>query len=334
MNGRLEHDLRVEQTITDKLKKLPDYVEEWDLNMKASQKTTATRINYIRQIGLFLSFINSDPKRVELNELDTIQIQKFFVSLQTKTNKKGEIVETSDSYKCMTWACLNNFFEYMLKRGYIKENPVLIIEKPKNHDLPRINENRKLLTEKDFNKILNAVDKDYMCDFDFKPRNKAILTMFMCTGMRKTALTEINIEDIDMEKREVRIIDKRKKLHIYPMNDSLYGELKMWLRKREELLQENHATCDALFISKNMTRLGINGIHDIVKRYSRLGLGYEIMPHKLRAGLASILYNKTHDLEFVRRTIGHSDISTTTRYIVTKGKEREEAGAIMDKLLD
>lgn len=333
MNGRLEHDIKVEGIIAKKLTTLPDYVEEWDLNMKASQKTTATRINYLREISKFFAYIKPNLKEVELTDLNTIITQKYFVSLQTK-EKNGKIIETSDSYKCMVWACLNSFFSYMVKRNYMTENPILIVDKPRNHDLPRINENRKLLTEKDFNKILKAVDEDMYCDYDYKERNKAILLTFMVTGMRKTALTEINIEDVDMEKYEIKIIDKRKKLHVYPMNDSLYAALEAWIKHREILLRRNNATCDALFISKEMKRLMTYGINDIVTRYSKKGLGYEISPHKLRAGLASILYNKTHDLEFVRRTIGHSDISTTTRYVVTKGKEREEAGAIMDKLLD
>lgn len=332
MNGRLEHDRKIEQRIEKILKTLPQYMEEWDLNMKASGQSANTRENYLIRIRDFFSYIKGDPKNVELSDINSTNTQKWFISKQTR--KKGDqIVETSDSQKCVTWACLNAFFSYMVRREYMSENPVLLIDKPKNHDLARINQNRKLLTAKDFQKILKALDNDNLCDPEYKTRNWAILYLLMMTGMRKTALTEINIEDVNMEKKEIRIIDKRKKLHIYPMDVSLYLAIKAWLRDREVLLSKNEADCDALFLSHKMTRLQAKGVHDVVQRYSKMGLGYAITPHKIRAGYASILYSKTHDLEFVRRAIGHADVSTTTRYIVTEGKERKEAGEILGGLL-
>lgn len=333
MNGRLEKDIKTEQTINEKLSTMPDYVSEWDLNLKASQKTTATRINYIRQVANFLQFVNTDIRDVKLNQLDIIQVQKYFVSIQTK-QKGNDIVETSDSYRCMTWACLNNFFNYMMKRGYINENPILIIEKPKNHDLARINQTRKLLTDKDFRKILQAVEDDLTMDWKYKDRNKLILMLFMTTGMRKTALIEINVEDIDVESKMIKIIDKRKKTHVYPLNDDVMEVLDDWMFRRQRLLQHNNINSDALFINKYMQRMGKDAVEDVVARYSQKALGYKISPHKLRAGCASILYNKTHDLEFVRRAIGHADVSTTTRYIVTQGKEREEMSEIMRNVLN
>lgn len=334
MNGRMEHDLKKEKRIATKLSTLPDYVAEWDMNLKASQKTTATRDNYVRLIGNFLQFVNSNPKEVTLEQLDIPTVQKYFISLQTKT-KGNEVMETSDSYRCMAWACLNSFFSYMVKREYMKDNPIEIVEKPKNHDLARINQNRKLLTEKDFKKMLRAVEEDVDLDYEYKARNRAILLLFMTTGMRKTALTEINLEDVDLVRESIQIIDKRKKLHTYPLNDTLIDAISEWLSYRKSLERNcGGINTDALFITKYMERISGDAIMEIVNKYSRIGLGYKISPHKLRAGCASILYNKTHDLEFVRRAIGHADVGTTTRYIVTQGKEREEMSNIMGKLLD
>ena len=332
MNGRLEQDLKTEKRIQTDLEGLPDFVTKWDLNMKASSKAVKTRLTYIERIRMMLIQINSDPKQVKVDDINTTTVQKYFISAQT-TIKGGETVETSDSHRCVTWACLNNFCGYLRKMGYIPSNPMDLIDKPKNHDLDRINQNRKLLTAKDFQKILQAVDDDYMCDLSYKSRNKAILWLFMSTGMRKTALLEINVEDVDFDEDIVTIIDKRKKTHVYPLNDETRFVLKEWVQKREYLLRNEEDSTSALFITKYNERMQSYAIDEVVKRYSKRGLGYEISPHKLRAGCASILYNKTHDLEFVRRAIGHADISTTTRYIVTKGKEREEAANIMGNLL-
>ena len=77
----------------------------------------------------------------------------------------------------------------------------------------------------------------------------------------------------------------------------------------------------------------VNTVANVVRKYSKIGLGYEISPHKLRSGYCSILYNKTGDIEFVRRAVGHSRVDTTQRYIVTKGSEKEKAAEIMEGLL-
>ena len=69
-------------------------------------------------------------------------------------------------------------------------------------------------------------------------------------------------------------------------------------------------------------------------KYTKKALGKAMSPNKLRAGFCSILYDETHDIEFVRKVVGHAKIETTQRYIATKGSEKKNAAAIMDKLLE
>ena len=89
----------------------------------------------------------------------------------------------------------------------------------------------------------------------------------------------------------------------------------------------------ALFVDKDGDRVTRSTIDNIVNKYTKAALGKPLSPHKLRAGFCSIMYNKTHDIEFVRRAVGHSNISTTQRYIVTSKEEKRKASEIMDKIL-
>lgn len=141
------------------------------------------------------------------------------------------------------------------------------------------------------------------------------------------------MEDINLDDKFLIVIDKRKKTHLYPLNDNMVKALKVWLPKRESMMKKNNTEGNALFLSAQGTRIKTESVKMMLERYSKLALGYCITPHKLRAGYASILYDKTHDLEFVRRAVGHSDTSTTLRYIVTKGEERKRASLIMQDLL-
>ena len=79
-------------------------------------------------------------------------------------------------------------------------------------------------------------------------------------------------------------------------------------------------------------RFNTRGITKLVYKVSEESLGYKISPHKLRAGFCSVLYSKTHDIEFVRRAVGHSSINTTQRYIKTNNNEREMASKIMNDI--
>ena len=203
--------------------------------------------------------------------------------------------------------------------------------------MDRINSTRVRLTEDDFNKILNAVRfgagsiSARSQQQKFKNRDMSIMLLFMTTGMRKTALDEINVDDVDLCSRKLRIIDKGNKIHTYILNNQTIDALNSWIFDRNNIL--NGVKCDALFISKDLRRMHGNSISKLVDKYAMEGLGYHISPHKLRAGLASIMYEKTGNIEFTRKVIGHANITTTQRYIVTKNNERAEASNIMQNIL-
>ena len=89
----------------------------------------------------------------------------------------------------------------------------------------------------------------------------------------------------------------------------------------------------ALFISNVGNRISEAELERMIKDRSKKALGKSFSPHKLRAGFVTIMYEHTHDIEKVRRMVGHSNATTTQRYIVTENQEKEEAASIMENLL-
>lgn len=338
MRGRLEHDMELEASTQKILDRLPRFVEEWNLNLKAGQKTASTRYDYVHKIAHFLRYINEDVMYVSPEDMDFMTTQNFFVSIQTK-EVNGEIIETSDSHRCTYWCVLNSFFKYLIKRKLMIDNPMDGIDKPQNHDLERINQHRIYMTDYDFKLILDAIEKDDNYEYDIRSRfpyevrlrNKLLLMILMTTGMRKTALSEINIEDIASDGK-LTIIDKRKKEHTYSLKPSVIECLNEWLINRQNMLNELNTYSDALFITVFGKRMGGKAINNVVNRYSEKGIGRKLSAHKLRAGCATILYQKTNDIEFVRRAIGHSNVATTQRYIVSNGSEREKASELLTNI--
>ena len=336
MKGRIENELKLENTIFNTLSRMPDYVTEWYYNLKASNKEASSCNDFINKLKRFLMFIDDDIKNIKPEDITLAHTERYFIFIQRKKDKYNKIVYTSSSYQYGIWCALHNFFKFMVSRKYMCENYVDYIERPKNNDLDKINKNRILLTKKDFNKIINSVNKGVGSNKaiahqqKFKSRDLSIIMLFMTTGIRREALSEINIEDLDLKEKRLVVIDKGMKTHICTLSDKVIDNLNEWLYLREFINKENS---NALFISGNGKRMTGSAIYKLVEKYCDDALGYHVSPHKLRSGFCSILYEEKGDIEFVRRAVGHSNISTTQRYIVTTNKEKAEASNLISSFL-
>lgn len=328
MDGRLEREKKIDEQINKKLETLPKYVSDWNRNMKASRKTAATRKDFVLKIDKFLATISADRKTVSLKDITEQVVTDYMLSIQTK-QKNGNVEYTSDSYQKTVWSCLNNFLDYLYERGKIQNNYMKYIDSPKNHDLERINEHRVLLTAEDFKKILDSVGEEESATIG--KRDKAIILVFMTTGIRRGALSSIMINDIDMSNSVLTIVDKGNKRHKYILNDETKRAVSAWFDVRGRFLNDEKDR--HLFISERGSALSNTAIEYLVKKYTKRGIGVALSPHKLRAGYCSILYDKTKDIEFVRRAVGHSSSAITQRYIVTDGDEKQMASDIMNSLL-
>ena len=326
LQGRLETEEKIEQNIIRKLDTMPEYIQNWYYNMRAQDITIKSCRDYLEKVINFLLYINSDLDKIVLNKISDGDLSKYFIEIQTTKKHDGCIVKTSDSYRNTVWFALNNFFNYQKATGKVKNNNMKLV-KPKKNKAPEIKA-KDLLSIDDFNKILQFIPGDSL---SIQKRNKAILLLYMNTGMRKDALRQINISDIDFNTNELIVIDKGEKTHIYSLNSDTIIAINDWIMHRKYLLQ-GHLT-DALFISYQGNRISGNAIYNMVTEATEVALGKKISPHKFRSGLVTILYEQTHDIEFVRKAIGHSNIATTQRYIVTDDTEKQKASEIMQQLL-
>ena len=328
MNGREEHELQFQKIIVNKLLSLPTYVTEWYNNLLASGMSIRTCSTYIYGINDFLTFVNSvNQKDILPQELTPAILDQYFISLKTIRDEKGNTRRASDSRSTTMWYLLKNFFEFMTNREYIEKNYINNITRPKNKDLERINEHRVLLSKDDFTKIMNAVSNNRGTN---RRRDALIMALLMTTGMRESALIEIDLQNIDIETQKLYVIDKGEKRHEYNLSDNVMMLLHHYLVQRSSVDPDD--VLKPLFINKQGKRISVTTVVTTVGKYTKQALGRKLSPHKLRAGFCSILYEESHDIEFVRRAVGHSSSATTQRYIVTRNAEKEKASQIMDSI--
>lgn len=331
MNGRLEHKIKNEEWIANNLKELPLCVSQYYYS-RSSSKESKGSVEYIKKIRAFLRFISNDTKSIDITQITEEDVSKYLHSVEQTVDNNGNVRETTFAYRKQIHSILNSFFEYLRKRKIITDNPMNCIERPASKDVVK----RKHLDSFDIHFLLECIEDGAGTEIqknrqeNWKLRDKAIIVLLAMTGMRETALIEINMEDLDFYNGTIKVIDKRHKTHIYKMNGAIRNALTDWIKDRE--LKLSGKPVDALFISNRRQRLSVKSLVAIVEKYSLEALGYSISPHKIRAAFCTILYEKTGDIEFVRRAVGHSCIETTQRYVVDDDTAKDEAVTIMSQI--
>ena len=315
MKGRLEHSLQIEKNIKEILSTLPQYVTEYYYEFKSGRQPTACR-EYIRKIAKFLYFIDSsNVKQINPKQITKFDVTRFLDSIEYIIDNNGNKKQSSLSYRKCYHSVLKSFFDFLTENDYITENPMNKIKRVRGEDFI----NRKFLDEDDLKEVLLAVEcgagnrRSVAMQYKWKSRDRAIMMLFMQTGIRETALSEINIEDIDFENHIIKsVIEKGHKDKMFTMSSQLEKAIIDWLSDREHIVNNE----DALFISKSKTRMTQKSLSNIVEKYTKEALGYSVTPHKLRASFANIMLEKTDEnIYVVQQLLGHARTETTKIYL-------------------
>lgn len=328
MKGRLEHEIRINKNIDSILKSQDEILTDYYYNLQVSKEAT-TCLEYIRKIRGFLDYTNK-----KVNEITDTDIGRYFMHINYIKDNKGNTHAATFAYKKSIWSALNQFFSYTYRKGITSCNPMEGIQRPNNKD----HVIRRHLNVDDLNNILAAVKsgagnrKAKSRQKLWKERDLLIMFLFMNTGMRKTALSEINVSDISFDNKTLIVTDKRNKTQIYTITVEMANAINIWLVKREVILAGQNE--DALFISAKKQRISERAVYDLVRKYSEEGLGYAISPHKLRAAFVTLYYEASgNDIKATCEAVGHASIATTSLYIVKDNNSRKEAQEMMSKIL-
>jgi len=156
-------------------------------------------------------------------------------------------------------------------------------------------------------------------------RDVALLELIYAAGLRVSEVNSINIGDLDLEGKTLRIIGKGDKERISLIGKSAAIALGNYINK-DRAKVKNIDQINAMFLSVRGTRLSVRSIQAVVKKHSRLaGLGNEVHPHTLRHSFATHLINGGADLRVVQDLLGHSSPATTQIYTHVTGVESRKS---------
>ena len=216
-------------------------------------------------------------------------------------------------------ASLRSFFQYLVKEGVVSHNPAQLVRSPKKDKrLPRV------LSPEEVFALLEAPGKDDPISI----RDRAILELFYASGIRVSELVGLNLEDLILDQRLIRVMGKGKKERIIPVNDTAVKRLKEWLGLRNKLAKSvlDPDTGKAVFLSREGKRISKQMIGVLMKKYLKKGkLLRPATPHTLRHSFATHLLDSGMDIRSIQELLGHSSLSTTQRYTQVGLKELMEA---------
>lgn len=295
-----------------------------------------TKYMYLQRVGDFLASTIHKPDKLDFDD---------YSLYMDRAKYKENGTPTTQGYQIVIYSALKRFSEYMVLTNKAPKNFMESIKKPRFYESQKTIEKRErgYLTEDEIRKVLDQF-RDLKTWKDY--RDYAVIMLMLNTGMRRTALTRINISDYSKEDKSIVTTDKGAKVRKFILNDLMCKVLDQWIAVRITLECEDKK---ALFLTekpsttidyvKKITntvwikqRATSETIYGIVTKYTKCVDGKKISPHKLRATYGTQLYNKTHDIYFVQSCMGHNSPTTTEKYVRGGENKTKDASEILKSL--
>ena len=324
-SGRLEKEDKLRNKIENRLSNLPQIFTEFYDDMRGDRKSFTTIDTYINYVVSFMNYVtDGNPEEEFYNKVTTSIIKKYLVSLQTR-NEDGQTVRAGDDIQATRWSALNTFFVFLVNNNHIKENPMAKTKRPKIRTEHKVT----YLTQEEIQEVFKNIKEN--AGAKLLNRDLAIISLFISTGLRNSALTQINIEDVDFANNTIKVVEKGNKVRSVQFGTNMRALLLSWLKDRE--LYFSDAQTNALFVSQHKERISIYTIGQLVEKYTKTIKGKHITPHKLRATACTLMSTQGVPIQVIKEMVGHENIQTTTRYVGVLEKEKENATNVLDSNL-
>jgi site-specific recombinase XerD len=194
-------------------------------------------------------------------------------------------------------SCLSSFFSFLQDMGYLSGNPARRLPLPKQERRMPVT-----LSEEQARELIAAAEL---------PWHRCLVVLLLATGMRRSELLQVTLEDIDAQNRQLLVHGKGAKQRTLPLTRQALAAIAQYLPHRPPTQSRR------LFVNARGVPLRGQVINQTLEELLvRAGLqGQGITPHKLRHTFATQLIQKGVDVRTVQELLGHADLGTTARYL-------------------
>jgi integrase/recombinase XerC len=229
--------------------------------------------------------------------LDRAAIRSFLAALHANGQSRATAARKL--------AAVRTFLRYLKRESLIEGDPGRLVPTPKREiRMPAHLSEREMAALVEMPSDGDALGR----------RDRAILELFYASGLRLSELAGLDVDDVNLSQRMVRVLGKGGKQRLVPFNTNTAKAVRVYLKDREELVRK-HEENDPLFVNYRGGRLTTRSIDRLVRRYVALcSTHLGISPHALRHSFATHLLQRGADLRTIQELLGHARLSTTQRY--------------------
>jgi len=210
------------------------------------------------------------------------------------------------------YSVVRAFFNWCVREGFLSESPVARI-KLKNPPMTVV----QPFSSHDVLKMIEV------CDLDLRngaqllgSRNKAIILMFLDTGLRVSELANMKIDDIDPERGWIKVRGKGAKERVVRIGATAQKALWRYLVYREKNKSQN------VWITEEGRPMRTSGVQSMVSRLKeRAGLKSKGNCHRFRHTFALHFLRRDRNPFNLQYLLGHSDLRMVRHYVSTLGME-------------
>ena len=252
---------------------------------------------YVNDLIFFKEFLSKNFDSENLEAVNYSMIRSWIVSMVDQGISNSSVNRKISSLK--------SFYKFLLKTKQIEISPLLkykSLKTPKKIQIP--------FSENELNEVLNHFK--YTEGFD-GVRDKLIIDLFYTTGIRRTELINLKIQNIDLSNNTIKVLGKRNKERILPILPIVLKQISDYLLERSKV--ESSKDAEYFFLMLKGDKLNDSFVYRLINYYfSNVSEKVKKSPHILRHSFATHMLNNGADLNSVKELLGHSSLASTQVY--------------------
>ena len=282
-------------------------------NRNASPHTVRA---YAGDLAQFVEFLarrdGGKPSEVAVARFDLDGVRGFLADLHRRRISRASAARRLAALR--TWA------RYLVREEKLGEDPTALVGAPRKEQVLPAH-----LGVDETDRLISAPD----CATAAGRRDRAILELFYASGLRLSELVDVDLEDVNLSSRVVRVRGKGGKERLVPFNRSAADAMRAMMQdavsrqptragrgaERDSRRSAHGRPRHPIFLNLRGGRLTTRSVDRIVRRYVRqAAIAGRVSPHALRHTFATHLLQAGADLRAIQELLGHARLSTTQRY--------------------